>query len=666
MPKSNRPNRKKHRTVRWGSKPTPPGASKLLTGKVVLRARSDLALEHSGGSIEVLARREVPVIPGDRIQARLHGDKHGQRAVPVKVLRAGSAQLLGRLRPGKEGKDGAQWVDFDRWKLPALHPPKSFKGKADSGIVEASLARDSSGLLYIERLRQIPPAPAEQRIYQWAMARFGVRGDFPAEALGECRHLNADRLDKEARARQGAEECLAMPFVTIDGEDARDFDDAVYARPKGDGYELYVAIADVSHFVPPGSALDKEAEARGSSVYFPGMAVPMLPPRLCDDLCSLVPGKLRLAMVCAMRLDARGSLVDHRFIETAIRSRARLSYTEANRFIEDESALPKLDPKAQDSLRTLYRLYRAIIDQPRQRLALDMPSFSFKLDSQNHPVSSQRQCRGEAEKLIEEMMVMANTACALSLCRHAQSLGLFRVHPQPPQKSIDEAREQFLARFPSAALRRDKGVFPQCAQLAQESGSEWLSLLLVRQLGAAGYRSELGGHFGLDLTHYAHFTSPIRRYPDLVNHRLIKLINGSESGPAKTALGRLAIAINARLRANDKAMYYQNDLMGMMLCEPLVGQRMEGVVDNLMPFGAYVHLPQLGLSGLMHRTTMNGYSFDYARGHFVSRPRSGTPILQGCEVLVQLDAVDLYNTTLELSFVRITNPSGFGEGIKDG
>ncbi|MCH9664061.1 MAG: RNB domain-containing ribonuclease [Gammaproteobacteria bacterium] len=653
-----------------------------------------LVMEVGDKLVPVQSGKRLPVIPGDFVSARLYPGAKGEVAAPVRVLEPGSCQLFGRLSSLSDQKPENITVDFGYWKLPSMSPPPDFQPVSSARIVEAEVSRDDDGQLCVLSLTQQDcPEPGEDT-YAWTILRFGLRDSFSDAVEQEAEQFDQESISAEIDARTGDNDLSDINFVTIDGDDARDFDDAVHCRANSDGFDLYVAVADVAHYVRPGGALDLEASERSSSVYFPGKVLPMLPHRLSDDLCSLVPGKPRLAMVCHMQIDRSGRCTSHRFVQSVIRSRARLTYGQVNQWIEDnkkhashtqgqdshtqgaeqdshtqgqdnrtqgpdshtqgtgqdsptqgaEQDCPIRGKEFEDSLKNLHELYGVMINQPRARLAIEMAAYTFKLDDENRPISIAREIRGDSEKMIEEMMILANVACARTLSSPNGYGGFYRVHPEPARKSIDEISETFKQHFSELRLQRSPAIFNQCLRwLEGRDDSEFWNLFLVRHLQLATYSPDLDSHFGLDLSHYAHFTSPIRRYADLVNHRHIKQSLASKGRIyEQSELTDMSAVINAQVRCNDKAMYFQGDYMKLIVSQEYIGKTMDAIVDQLTPFGAFVFIPETGLSAFMHQSGIRGYYYDFSETCFMRRKGNGPQrIDQGSQLTIKLLSIDL-------------------------
>ena len=418
------------------------------------------------------------------------------------------------------------------------------------------------------------------------------------------------------------EDLTQLPFVTIDGPDAKDFDDAVCARAREDGWTLWVAIADVSHYVRPGSALDAEARKRGTSVYFPNRVLPMLPPELSEDLCSLRPDVERKTLVCEMQLDALGALQSSRFYPAMIRSHGRLTYTKVDQavFQEKPTAQRKLAEHL-PALEHLADLYRILYVGRQHRGALDFDTTEcrFEFNSAGHVKSIHPVIRLQAHRLIEEFMVLANVATAEQLHQHKEP-GLYRVHDKPQQEKLLTLRA-LVATLGLPFPARDPVTPGDCAELlAAAHGTEHQSTVeqgVLRAQSLSIYSPDNIGHFGLALDRYAHFTSPIRRYPDLVVHRAIRrtLEGGKANSTTLAPHEMMALAEHCSMteRRADEAVWDVEGACKCRLAEQHIGKPFKGTVNTITQFGMFIGLQDMYLEGLLHVKRMDGdhYVFDH-------------------------------------------------------
>ena len=488
-----------------------------------------------------------------------------------------------------------------------------------------------------------------------------------------------------------------LPFVTIDGEDAKDFDDAVYCKKQKDGWTLYVAIADVSHYVPIDTALDLEAQARGNSVYFPGHVVPMLPEVLSNGLCSLRPHEDRLVMVCRMNINKAGDMTDYDFFEGIIFSHARLTYTEVGALLQpaenerEQHLQERIKEKRKDlvpHLNALYALYKALHKTREKRGALEIDSTETRIIFSEErkikeiiPVE-----RNDAHKLIEECMLCANVASA-NFLQEAKLPALYRVHEGPNPDRLDNLYE-FLREMGIGLARVEKPT-PKDYQhilnrLHNRPDRHMIQTMVVRSLMQAVYQPENLGHFGLGFDAYTHFTSPIRRYPDLLVHRAIRFLVRSRTTKAHVQkvsgvkpiakhhiypysvpqLDELGVKLSATERRADQATY---DVINWLKCEYMssrLGDEYEGTVISVTAFGLFVELKDVYIEGLVHVTALANdyYHFDAVR-HSLTGERTGNSFHMGDSVKVQVAKVDLENMRIDLQLTGIAKSRGQGRTL---
>lgn len=450
-----------------------------------------------------------------------------------------------------------------------------------------------------------------------------------------------------------------MAFVTIDGEDARDFDDAVFCEETEGGWCLRVAIADVAHYVAIGTALDEEAARRGTSVYFPQQVVPMLPEKLSNGLCSLRPGEDRLVLVCEMKISTDGQLRDHVFYEAVIHSKARLTYNEVADYISGNQAAFAQQSTLRNAIDRLLQLYKGLLKARLSRGALEIDSQELVIswDEEGTLSGMQPVARNDAHRLIEECMLCANVATA-ELIENAGLPGLYRVHERPEQEklahlgnilaqygvSLDTGKQAITARDYQKVLD----------QIRTKPYAQALQLLVLRSMNQAIYSEENQGHFGLNYGAYAHFTSPIRRLPDLINHRLIKHMIASDcvnphlrrvARPASdkaypydlASMAALALAASQTERKAEGAVY---EVLEWLKCEYLkqfLGEDFAGRVTSVTKFGVFVELDQLFVEGLVAVDTLAGgyYRFDADSQRLYSE-RAGVSFRLGDAVMVHI------------------------------
>jgi len=457
-------------------------------------------------------------------------------------------------------------------------------------------------------------------------------------SMPDC--VTEDDIGKRADLR-------ALPFVTIDGEDAKDFDDAVYCekRPKG-GFRLWVAIADVSHYVPTDSALDIEAAKRGNSVYFPEHVIPMLPEALSNGLCSLKPKVDRLCLVMEMAISDDGEIQRSRVYRSVIHSKARLTYNKVASWFEKE---PKNEP-LWPHIKELHALYKVLLSTRKKRGAMDFDTTETRIvfDEKRKIKAIVPVVRNDAHKLIEECMLAANVSAARFLKRHKIPT-LYRVHPPPEEDKITALR-QFLGEF-GLTLTGGKTPTPKDFQktlnaIGDKPERHLIETVMLRSLKQAQYVESNHGHFGLAYSAYTHFTSPIRRYPDLLIHRAIGHIidnqKVSEFGYDEAKMSDLGKHCSTTERRADDAT---RDVVSWLKCEYMqskLGQVFQGKISGVAGFGIFVELEDIYVEGLVHITSLKGdyYTFDAVKHRLVGE-RTGTTYRLGDTLRVLVASVNL-------------------------
>ncbi len=568
------------------------------------------------GFVKVEGRDESVFLPprqmhgltsGDRVRIAVTRAADGRYAGEVlEVLARGVTSFLGTV----ETAGRSAWVHAvdRRLGLRAHVPPEALNGARAGDWVIARIARHASATqaatARIER--RLDPLKPLELATESAIAKHDLPVEFPPDALREAERFGECVDPTEARRRVDLRE---LPLVTIDGPDARDFDDAVYAESSARGFRLLVAIADVSHYVRPGSALDEEARRRGTSVYFPRRVLPMLPTALSDHLCSLTPEVDRLCFAADLEISKTGQLRSARFYPAVMRSHARLTYDQvfAALFERSVSARRALGPLV-DRLEPLVTVYRALHRARRRRGALDFESTeaTFEFDESQAIRTVSRYTRNEAHKLIEECMILANVAVARELLA-ARVPTLFRVHAQPETKKLDLLLEVLGAmglgvELPEQPAPRDLRAISE--RLAHRPERPFVESLVVRAMPQAVYQPANIGHFGLALREYTHFTSPIRRYPDLVVHRSLKarLAAPDPSGRicSTEELAVLGESTSRLEKRADEADRYVDTFLKCSFLRERLGQTFEGIVTTVVEFGCFVQLLEVGVDGLLH------------------------------------------------------------------
>jgi ribonuclease R len=521
--------------------------------------------------------------------------------------------------------------------------PPAEAGKAKPGqVVTVDLvAQPSAHAQPIGRVAEVLGHHADPGMeIEIAVRKFDLPHEFSKKALAQARALPDEVSEFENR-----KDLRELHFVTIDGETAKDFDDAVFARREGKGWRLWVAIADVSHYVRQGDALDRDARSRGTSVYFPRRVIPMLPEKLSNGLCSLNPNVDRLAMVCEMTITREGEVAGYEFYPALIRSKARLTYTEVwNRLSAG---------KAPENLATLYELFEALFAERNRRGAIDFETLETRMvfDARGKIERIVPEPRNDAHRIIEECMLVANVCAGSFLAKRKQPV-LYRIHDVPAADKVAALRE-FLAelglQLPGGEIPRPMDYARLLERIRKRPDFGLLQTILLRSLKQAQYSPGNVGHFGLAFDAYVHFTSPIRRYPDLLVHRAIKaqIANRTYSEADWESLGRHCS--ETERRADDASRDVENWLKCYYMRDH-VGGTFTGSITGVTPFGLFVTLDDYFVDGLVHISELGRdyFQFDAAR-HVLLGERTGKRFRLADRMTVKLVRVDL--ETRKIDFV---------------
>lgn len=448
------------------------------------------------------------------------------------------------------------------------------------------------------------------KVVEMAIHGHNLPHEFPEPVLREANAIPVDVTAAEAAVRV---DIRHLPLVTIDGEDAKDFDDAVYCESNTAGFRLLVAIADVSHYVRPGAALDDEAVLRGTSVYFPGFVVPMLPENLSNGICSLKPKVDRLCFVCDMQVGFDGLVTESKFYEAVMHSHARLTYNQVWKVIgEDDAEAKAALGDLQPAISRLHQLYDILSKARIRRGAIEFESSEvhFELNSQGEVIQGGLLARNDAHKLIEECMIAANVEAGKAvLANYAHAP--FRVHDRPPESKYADLLEylkEFALSMPSYAKVQPKDFTNLLKKVRLRPDAALLETVLLRSQSLAVYSTDNKGHFGLALEAYSHFTSPIRRYPDLLLHRALKkaLLPSSEGGFSYSAqeMDKLCLQCSALERRADEAEREVDERYRSAWMEQHVGSQFDGVISGVTSFGLFVELTDSKVNGLVHVTQL--------------------------------------------------------------
>jgi ribonuclease R len=583
------------------------------------------------------------VMHGDRAAVRSSGRDHRGRPTGeiVEVLERRERRIVGRLHT----EHGVTFlVPEDRRIAHDILVPPAEAGRAKPGqVVTVDLiAQPSKQAQPIGRVAEVLGHYADPGMeIEIAVRKFDLPHEFSNKAMAVARAMPDVVREEDCHGRRDLRE---LHFVTIDGETARDFDDAVVAKREGRGFRLWVAIADVSHYVRNGDALDIDARERGTSVYFPRRVIPMLPEKISNGLCSLNPNVDRLAMVCELAISSRGEMGRYEFYPAVFRSRARLTYTEVWQKISSG--------KPPENLAVLYDVFKVLLAARTERGAIDFDTVETRMlfDPKGKIERIVAEPRNDAHRLIEECMLAANV-CAGKFLAEAGHPALYRVHDVPAAEKV-EALRQFLAeiglQLPGGQVPRPKDYAQLLERIRKRPDFALLQTILLRSLKQAMYSPSNVGHFGLAFDAYVHFTSPIRRYPDLLVHRAIKAVlqRSKYAGIDWEALGKHCSEMERR--ADDASRDVENWLKCYYMRDH-VGKTFSGSITGVTAFGVFVTLDEYFVDGLVHISELGRdyFQFDAAR-HMLLGERTKKRFRLADRMTVRLVRVDLESRKMDL------------------
>ncbi|MBE2895900.1 ribonuclease R [Pasteurellaceae bacterium HPA106] len=622
------------------------------------------------------------VMHGDYVLAQPNGfDRRGRQEVRiVRILESRKKQIVGRFF--LESGIGYVVPDDSRITQDILIPDEHRIGARMGQVVVVELQQRTRKNQPVGKIIEIlgdNMAPGME--VEIALRNHDIPHVFPESVEKQIANLKEEVPEE---AKKGRVDLRELPLVTIDGEDARDFDDAVYCRQNDNGsWTLWVAIADVSYYVRLKTALDTEARARGNSVYFPNRVVPMLPEVLSNGLCSLNPQVDRLCMVCEITLNKRGKMTGYKFYEAVMNSHARLTYTKVWKILQGDEALRERYAPLVGDLEALYELYKVLISARKKRGAIDFDTIESKFifNAQGRIERIEPLVRNDAHKIIEECMILANIAAA-SFMEKTKEPALYRVHATPSEEKLTAFRG-FLK---ECGLTLGGGLKPTPADYAElmekvrsRADHELIETMLLRSMSQAVYSGDNIGHFGLALEDYAHFTSPIRRYPDLSLHRGIKYQLAKAQGSSKrtTATGGYHYTLDeidqlgehcsmTERRADDAT----RDVADWLKCEFMqdhVGEEFDGIISAVTGFGFFVRLNDLFIDGLVHISTLDNdyYHFDAPSQRLIGE-NSGMYYRLGDKVKVRVNAVSLEEKQIDFALISSERkPQRMGKTAKD-
>ncbi len=606
------------------------------------------------------------VLHGDRALVRAVGfDRKGRReAVVVEVLERANEKVVGRVLV----EHGVVFVvpENRRINQDILIPPEKkarFKVQPGQVVVAEIIEQPTKFSQPIGRIIEVLGNYADSGMeIEIALRKHDLPFEFSKAALEETKKL-PDKVKKTDWAER--EDIRDLPLVTIDGETARDFDDAVFAerqgRGKSAGWRLVVAIADVSHYVRPGMALDRDAYDRGNSVYFPRRVIPMLPEKLSNGLCSLNPDVDRLAMVCDMNISADGEIKDYRFYPAVFVSRARLTYNQVWSWLSgDKKPDNELHESLQPHLKHLYSLFQALAGARTERGAIDFETTeTMMLFNEDGKIDNiVPVVRNNAHRLIEECMLAANVCASDFLQEHKQAC-LYRVHEGPTPEKLTALRD-FLKEF---GFGLDGGDEPHAKDYAAllnkikpRPDAQLLQTVMLRSLRQAQYSPDNVGHFGLAYESYTHFTSPIRRYPDLLVHRAIKAVLAKDKYvPQGGHWDDIGLHCSGTERRADEATRDVENWLKCFYMKERIGEEFDGTIAAAVPFGVFVALDEVYVEGLVHVTELGQDYFQYDKTkHQMLGERTGQRYRLGDRIRVRLVKADL--ETGRIDFVLAESP----------
>ena len=625
----------------------------LIAGRVIGHADGFGFLKPDDGSSDLFlhAKQMRTLMHGDRALVSVRGlDPKGRReGALVEVLERGTVQVVGRYFV--EGGIGFVAPDNARLNQDILIPSDAAGGAVHGQIVVASIVEQPSKRAQpsgkiVEVLGDHMAPGMEINV---AMRSHELPFEWPDEVSEEADRFSVNVAETDAANRWDLRQ---LPLVTNDGEDSKDFDDAVYCEREGNNWRLLVAIADVSHYVRPGMAIDREARERGTSVYFPGKVIPMLPEILSNGLCSLNPQVDRLCMVCEIRIGARGKLLSYQFAEGIMHSAARLTYTKVADMVVQRNPTTRADYPAAvlDCVDEAYALYKVLRKARDKRGAIDFETAETRIvfDADRKIEAIVPTERNDAHKLIEECMILANVCAAKFLSKH-KIPALHRVHDGPTVEKLVDLR-QFLSGVGLALEGGDEPDPADYAELMDElhdrPDRHMIQTVLLRSLSQAVYSPAASGHFGLAHSYYAHFTSPIRRYPDLLVHRAIRhVVRGGTAKDFgysfKDMMGLGEHCSMTERRADDAT----RNVTAWLKCEYMqehVGENFAGIITGVTGFGLFVELSDIYVEGLVHITALTSdyYHFDPVR-HQLTGENSGRIYRLGDSIAITVARVDL-------------------------
>jgi ribonuclease R len=641
-----------------------PDSNNLMTGRV--HAHPDgygfLILDEKSAVDLYLNRREMRrVMHGDRVMVRVDRNKRGGLETHiVQVLERGHKRLIGTY---DEIEGHGYLVPMDPRIAPVIPLTRGHERPDKGKIIAAEISRYGTATSppQAEFLKIIGDPDDPEAQVQSIVFRYGLSTSFPPEVHRETSSasfvIGADEIASRTDLR-------GLPIVTIDGERARDFDDAVYVRKTDAGYELYVCIADVAYYVRPGTALDQEAYSRGTSVYFPDRAIPMLPEALSNGICSLNPHEDRLTKTACIEYNFKGEVIGSRFFNSVIRSRERMTYTDVRRILVDRD--PATIERYADlvaQFKLMEELTLLIFEKRKARgnLDFDLPEAEIILDIQGVPEDIIRAERNIAHRVIEEFMIAANEAVARHLTTK-ELPALYRVHEGPEKESLEAIAPFLLSLGYRLPLKKDKIAPLEIQKLLEAARGKpeerVLNRVLLRAMKQAVYQPENIGHFGLASKCYTHFTSPIRRYPDLIVHRMLETALRAEklTGAEREDLSSYLVETGKHTSERERnAMDAEREMIALKKTQFMmdkIGEEYSGFITSLTNFGFFVELDSYFVEGLVKIASLTDDEYYYyEKEYLIKGLRHGRKFRLGDNVRVKIARINAFRSEIDFELI---------------